>query len=257
MSYNFDRVSNKYDESRGFPPGIAEQICDWVLARLPADPAVAEIGVGTGRIALPFIERFIRYTGFDISQQMTDLLREKLGGDLRRAQIYLADITQKLPVAAASQDAVIAVHILHLVDAPKALAQVRRILKPGGALLWGYNLHDSTSPRFRLRERVREAVQRQGGPSRRDFFAGDGRALLAQWGARHEEHEAVLWSRSESCREVLAAVREKLLSFTWNIPDDLLQQALAEAEAWAVVEYADLDRPHPVTERFMVDWFQF
>lgn len=53
--YNFDRVSGEYDQTRRFPPGVSE------------------------RIAIPFIEAGVRYTGFDISEQMMARLTEKLG----------------------------------------------------------------------------------------------------------------------------------------------------------------------------------
>src|SRR4051794_13621482 len=104
-NYNFDRVSEHYDASAGMPPGLAEQICQWLLSRLPEDPAITESGVGPGRIALPFIRRDVRYTGFDISEQMVARLREKLGGALHQAQICLADVTEQLPLPGQSQDA--------------------------------------------------------------------------------------------------------------------------------------------------------
>jgi ubiquinone/menaquinone biosynthesis C-methylase UbiE len=257
MTYNFDRVSDRYDATRAMPYEVAEQICEWVLARLPEDPAVAEIGVGTGRIALPFIMRNIRYVGFDISEQMVGVLRAKLGGNLRRAQILMADVTESLPVPDQSQDAVVAVHILHLVDATRALHQVRRILKPGGALIWGYEAYDDKTPRHRIREKVREVATELGAPADRDFNVPEGRRLLAEWGAHHSRHEVVSWAATESCREVIDRILDKDFSFTWSIPDSILREAMARAEAWARAEYGDLDRPREITKRFIVDWYQF
>lgn len=257
MDYNFDRISDQYDATRGFPPGVAERVCQWVLARLPADPTIAEVGVGTGRIAVPFITRDIRYTGFDISEQMTELLRRKVGGDLRRAQLFMADITEPLPVPDESQDAVMAVHILHLVDAEKALTQIRRILKPNGALVWGYEHHDELSPRYRIRQRFREEAASLGWTKQRDFHAQAGRDLLATWGARVSQHTVALWQEGETPRHILEAMRRRVMSFTWEMDEAVLMQASRLATAWAEAEYGDLDRSFAGEHRFLVDWYQF
>ncbi len=254
--YNFDRIADRYDDTRGFPPGVAEQICEWVLSRLPEAPAILEIGVGTGRIAIPFIQRGIRYTGVDISAEMTGRLRAKLGGNLRRAQLLLADAAERLPLPDDSQDAAIAVHIFHLIDAIRALHELRRVLKPHGALIWGHERHGDGSIRHRVRQYFHETVEALGGPPRRDFFRKDARDLLASWGARVEQHTVARWVRQESCRQALESLRQRLISSTWAIPDEILQEAARRTEAWAAQEYGDLDRLHEVEERFVIDWFQ-
>jgi ubiquinone/menaquinone biosynthesis C-methylase UbiE len=257
MSYNFDRVADQYDATRGFPPGVAEAICRWLLDRLPADPTVAEVGVGTGRIATPFIERGVRYSGFDISEQMVARLRAKLQGDLRRTQIYMADITEPLPVPAQSQDAVIAVHIFHLVDATKALHQVRRILKPHGALAWGYNQHDDLSPHGHLRNRFMQIVGELGHPQQRDFHVQQGRALLAEWGAQVSQHVVAAWTETGTPAGDLDRLRERTMSSTWEVPEHVLQEAVRRTEAWAVHVFGDLTQPRTYAVRFVMDWYQF
>lgn len=257
MNYNFDRVSEQYDESRGMPPGVAEQICQWVLSRLPADPAIAEIGVGTGRIALPFIRQGVRYTGFDISEQMVARLREKLGGEPHRAQLHLADINEQLPVPAQSQDAVIAVHILHLVDPTRALPQVRRILKPGGALAWGYETHDDDAPRQRIRQYFRQTVAKMSGAKWRPFHPPAAQALLAEWGARVEQHTVAAWTEPETPRKALTHIVQRTMSFTWELDDALIQEGMRLTQPWAEQEFGDLDRPYAIQKRFLVDWYQF
>lgn len=258
MPYNFDRVADRYDATRGFPPGVADRICQWTLARLPADPAVAEIGVGTGRVAFPFIARGVRYSGFDISEPMLARLREKLGDDLRRSALYIADVTKPLPVPDQSQDAVIAVHILHLVDAVQALHQVRRILKPHGALAWGFNENDSTAPTRRLRPKFFELVTQLGGPQRRDFQVQPARELLAQWGAQVSRHTVAAWQETSTMREALASLQERVFSFSWDVPEAIFAEAYRRTEAWALAECGgDLDRPCEHDVRFVVDWYQF
>lgn len=256
MDYNFDRIAGKYDESRGLPPGVPERICRWVLSRLPSDPAIVELGVGTGRIARPFIEQGVSYTGLDISEQMLARAREKLGGDQHRAQLLIADITQPLPVPPHSQDAVLAVHILHLVDPVLTLTQVRRALKPGGALVWGYQHHDELSPKKRIRSMFYETAAQLGHGHRRDFTVPRARQLLTEWGARVTQHAVTAWSQPHSCQSVLDELHHRVISSTWEIPESILQVAIRQTEAWTRAEYGDLTRIHPNDERFMVDWYQ-
>ncbi len=256
MDYNFNRVAGKYDESRGLPEGVPEQICRWVLSRLPADPSVTEIGVGTARIALPFIEQNIRYTGLDISEQMLTLAREKLGGDLHRSQLLLADITEPLPLPDHSQDAVVAVHILHLVDPNRTLSQVRRILKENGALIWGYQFHDDLSPKKRIRSKFYEVAAALGHKAQRDFNVPEARRLLAEWGAQVSHHVVATWSQPHACEAVLDELRGRVISSTWAVEEHIFQEAMRQTEAWTRAEYGDPTRMHENEERFMVDWYQ-
>ena len=253
-SYNFDRVSDKYDATRGFPPGVSERVARWVLSRLPHDPALLELGVGTGRIAVPFIELGVRYTGFDISEQMLTRLTEKVGGDLRRARTLVHNIEEPFPLPEGSQDAVVAVHILHLVDAVKALTHARRVLKPGGAVVWGYESGFDHNPHTRLRARFHAEAEANGW-SKRDFHVPAARELLASWGAVVTQHVIATWAEEESLRSHLDRLRAKVYSFTWSMTDEQVATVADRTEAWALEEFGDLDQPRISERRFVIDWY--
>jgi SAM-dependent methyltransferase len=51
------------------------------LARLAGPHDVVELGVGTGRVAIPLSRRVGRYTGVDASPEMLDRLRSKAGSE--------------------------------------------------------------------------------------------------------------------------------------------------------------------------------
>jgi len=140
---SFDRAAEFYDTTRGYAAGSAERIRDAIVAYTGAgrDARFLELGVGTGRIALPFIHAGYDYTGVDISPAMMARLAGKLAGDpgvaAYRYQLREADITA-LPFEAARFDGIIAVHVLHLVhDWQRAVQEARRVLRPGGWLLCG------------------------------------------------------------------------------------------------------------------------
>jgi SAM-dependent methyltransferase len=74
--------AERYDQTTGdeFDPAIIEATPDF-LAQLAGTGRALELGIGTGRIALPLARRGIPVHGIDLSQPMVDQLRSKPGGD--------------------------------------------------------------------------------------------------------------------------------------------------------------------------------
>ncbi|MEU6273125.1 class I SAM-dependent methyltransferase [Streptomyces populi] len=77
-----ERVAAGYDESSGemFEPDVIETTVDF-LADLTGGGRALELGIGTGRIALPLARRAVRVHGIDLSRAMVARLRAKPGGD--------------------------------------------------------------------------------------------------------------------------------------------------------------------------------
>ncbi|MFE9763770.1 class I SAM-dependent DNA methyltransferase [Streptomyces sp. NPDC005808] len=80
--YFGESVAATYDESEGaeFEPAVVQAAVD-VLAGLAGDGRALELGIGTGRIALPLAHRGVPVHGIDLSRAMVDRLRAKPGGD--------------------------------------------------------------------------------------------------------------------------------------------------------------------------------
>ena len=77
-----ERVAASYDESAVdmFEPGVVEPAVD-VLADLAGSGRALELGIGTGRVALPLARRGIPVHGIELSRAMVARLRAKPGGD--------------------------------------------------------------------------------------------------------------------------------------------------------------------------------
>ena len=76
---SFDETSaRRYDDLAG--RGDEEAAVSF-LHRLAAGGSALELGIGTGRIALPLAAQGSPVDGIDLSQPMVDRLREKPGGD--------------------------------------------------------------------------------------------------------------------------------------------------------------------------------
>jgi ubiquinone/menaquinone biosynthesis C-methylase UbiE len=125
-SLSFERIAERYDATRG-GTDRGEQIGGDLAALLDQARGVFEIGVGTGVISLALQRRGFAVLGVDISAGMLVRARERLGPRVAQAD------AMRLPVRDASLHQVIAVWVLHVVgDATATLAEVARVLRPGG-----------------------------------------------------------------------------------------------------------------------------
>lgn len=80
---HFDEpVASTYDEDSAamFDPAVVEPAVAF-LAGLAGDGRALELGIGTGRLALPLRRRGVPVQGIDLSAAMVARLREKPGGD--------------------------------------------------------------------------------------------------------------------------------------------------------------------------------
>jgi SAM-dependent methyltransferase len=80
--YFDERVAARYDESAAdmFDPAVVDPVVDF-LAALAGDGRALELGIGTGRIALPLSQRGVPVHGIELSKAMAARLRAKAGGD--------------------------------------------------------------------------------------------------------------------------------------------------------------------------------
>jgi SAM-dependent methyltransferase len=80
--YFDERVAARYDESEEemFDSAVIQPTVDF-LAELAGDGRALELGIGTGRIAVPLARRGVAVHGIDMSRAMVARLREKPGGE--------------------------------------------------------------------------------------------------------------------------------------------------------------------------------
>ena len=80
--YFDERAAAKYDESGAemFDPGVVDPVVD-LLAALAGNGRALELGIGTGRIALPLAGRGVPVHGIELSNAMAARLRAKPGAE--------------------------------------------------------------------------------------------------------------------------------------------------------------------------------
>lgn len=117
----------------GTPDAVADRI-----AGLAGGGPVLELGVGTGRLALPLADRGLAVTGLDASAAMLDVLRAKPGADL--LTLVEGDMADPPGLADASFAVVLigfnTFFNLTTADAQqRCMAAIGRLLAPGGHLV--------------------------------------------------------------------------------------------------------------------------
>ena len=107
------------------------------LAGDVAGRRVLDAGCGSGPLAAALIDRGAVVTGFDASPAMVELARQRLGAD---ADLHVADLSRPLPFADGAFDDVVVSLVLHyLQDWTAPLAELRRVVKPGGRVILSVN----------------------------------------------------------------------------------------------------------------------
>ncbi len=133
LKRHWEREAPTYDRRMGF----FERVLfgngrEWVCSR--ASGEVLEVAVGTGR-NFTFYPQGVRLSGIDLSPAMLEIARkraEELGvnADLREGD------AQQLPFADASFDTVVCtLSLCTIPDDRRAIAEMKRVLRPGGRLL--------------------------------------------------------------------------------------------------------------------------
>jgi len=120
---SFDRVATIYDETRGLAPRAMTRLLA-VLVDEFQRKRVLEVGVGTGRYAVPLQKSGLRVVGVDISRSMVEF---GLAKGLR--DVVFADGAH-LPFDRQSFEAATTNHVLHLIsDWRDVLREIARVTR--------------------------------------------------------------------------------------------------------------------------------
>jgi ubiquinone/menaquinone biosynthesis C-methylase UbiE len=251
---SFDRAADFYDATRGLPTRALDALAGMLAAELSGRGRSLEIGVGTGRIALPLHDRGVPLAGTDISEPMMRKLIENSGGT-RPFPLLLADAT-RLPFADAAFGAVIACHVLHLIPGWRAAVdEAIRVLRPGGTLLVDFGERPSTDRPYWADE-VQEALRRHG-LSRYRYGARGAGEVIAYLGDRIRVRDlpAISVARTRTLRDRVERLENQIESSTWRYTAEQMRAAGSDIRAWAAREGISLDEEVPLTGT--ITWHAF
>jgi SAM-dependent methyltransferase len=120
-----------------YPPELTAWLRDVIGLR--AERTVVDLGAGTGKF-LPSL----RTTGVRmIAVEPVDAMRSVLSADNPDVEV-LAGAAECIPLADGSVDAVVCAQAFHWFANPEALAEIHRVLRPGGMLGLIWNVRDES-----------------------------------------------------------------------------------------------------------------
>ena len=149
----FSRSADAYDRARpDYPPAAVA----WLAERLGLRPGrtVVDLAAGTGKLTRPLAATGAEVVAIEPVAEM----RAWIGDAAARS---LDGTAEAVPLPDASADAVTVAQAFHWFDGPAALAEIHRVLRPGGALALVWN-------RRPLEDPVHAAIERIIAPYRGD-----------------------------------------------------------------------------------------
>jgi len=245
-SLPFDRVADRYDETRGgIERGLrtAADLGPWLFPG-----PVLEVGVGTGLVATALRDAGHAVYGVDLSPAMLTRARDRLGD-----RVSIGD-ARALPVRDRTVSTVVFVAALHAIrDVPAALREAARVLASGGrvAAVHALSIADIDGERDDMtRATASLDPLRLARPDRPD--AVDAAASAAGLTRVYAGRVGPIFT-PESPAQVAAHIRDRVWSFLWPV-DDATWDAVVEPAITALLRLQDPDRPRarPIFQRLAV-----
>jgi SAM-dependent methyltransferase len=235
VSISFDRAADYYDATRALPPEAMDALVARLVERLRPTGRVLEIGIGTGRFAVPLRAGQVNMFGLDLAPEMLRRLRQKDS----RLPVALGDAT-RMPFADGRFGAAVGIHVLHLIPSwREALSELVRVVRRGGLLLFDIGHSRRPNP-------VEERFFAEAGVEGRNPGVRDPEVLeheLELRGAVGAEAIEVQANRDYRVAEYIDQLESGMFSRCWSLDAETRRRAAAPTRAWAAVALGDIHRP--------------
>jgi ubiquinone/menaquinone biosynthesis C-methylase UbiE len=243
MSINYDRNARIYDARHGgeIAPHIAQSVI--ALSELKPGDGLLDLASGTGRGCLGFARQGLLVTATDISAEMLrELMRKSAGLSLQTQLMSAAELGFK----DASFDAVSVSRALYLIsDWRESLAQMSRVLKPGGAFIHEWGSGSESDVYSQIRAHLRGLLLAAG--VEQIFHPGAGtegeveRELSALGFASVGAVETGP-GMSITPRKFIEKITARECSYLWDVSRDIAEPAMEKVWTFARQEFGDMDR---------------
>jgi ubiquinone/menaquinone biosynthesis C-methylase UbiE len=239
----FDRAAGYYDETRSLPAEGRDRVLEILRSSLPDGGLCLDIGVGTGRTALPLTAAGVRLVGIDLSLAMMAKAVAKSGGH-QPFPLVAADGTT-LPFTDNSFDGAMIIHVLHSVPRwEDAIAEAVRVVRPGGVIVLDTgdgrtDILDDIEARFKME------LPEQTQPTRWTVESLD--AAFRRYGCTVGLLPAVELQFERAPAELLDKLERGVASWQWSMDARTFGPAADRVRTWAEEQFGALDQPRSFT----------
>lgn len=241
QSLVFDRAADYYDRTRALSEAMMAHVVTTVSAELAGRGPCLEVGIGTGRIAVPLARAGAELVGIDLSRPMLAKLIENAGPEMR-IPVVQGDATA-LPFAADSFGAALGVHILHLIpEWQLAARELLRVVRSGGVILI-----DLGSSGHGVGQEIQDYFGARAGFSTRHRGANDPPEVddfMASLGIAARELQPITESKELTYEEAIARLESGIFSLTWESSEEDRERAAQATRAWAKERFGPLDQTY-------------
>ncbi|HXB98155.1 MAG TPA: methyltransferase domain-containing protein [bacterium] len=228
----FQSSADAYERGRpDYPAAAVDFLAD--VCGIRAGAVVLELGAGTGKFT-----RLLAPTGAALmAVEPVEAMRLKFGALLPDVPI-LDGSAENIPAADASVDAVLAAQAFHWFNAERALAECRRVLKPGGMVGLIWNVRDESVPWVaeitRIIDVYEKSAPRYKSLEWKQAFQGSegfGPLSLRSFNHRHRSTLAAFMDRFASVSFIAALPREERDAVIHKIGDLLARHPWTQGQA--------------------------
>ena len=133
---SFARVADAYEQSR---PGYPADAVLWLAGETPCD--VVDLGAGTGKLTRSLAALGHHVVAVEPLGEMLDRLRATVPG-----VTAVMGSAESMPLPDGAADVVACAQAFHWFDQEAALAEIARVLRPGGRIALVWNVRDERVP---------------------------------------------------------------------------------------------------------------
>ncbi len=215
MSVPFDRIADRFDETRGYPEHVMADIVSAIVRAVDGHEPVLDAGVGTGRFAEPLQAAGYEVVGVDLSSRMLAKATEKGVKDLVRGDLC------HLPFRDDTFGSAMSIHVLHLISEWRiALAEIGRVTRD---IYVSVAFEKQDSPAERIRNYYDEVCASLGydtsHPGMRERELPD---LLPP----DTQRPIILHEHEVDVESLISDYESRTYSSQWTVPEDIHAQAI-------------------------------
>lgn len=225
----FGGAAELYERVR---PGYPAAAVEWL--GIEATQTVVDLAAGTGKLTVRLLDTGARVIAVEPSDGMLAVLRVAVP----EAE-SMKGVAEAIPLPDGSADAVVVAQAFHWFANDRALAEIHRVLRPGGLLGLVWNRRDLSDPAHAALERALDPwkgdTPRHRSGAWREVIDGSPLFELAAEAELQNNHELPAGGLVE---------RAESISFMAALPDDTRRDALAELRAFEAVAPKPIVLPH-------------